>query len=74
MNKGFITTNIKNGVEVITDDEMKSQLVDVERNNEKVTVVKLIFEEKVLNVINTYAPQVGSEKKTRECLGERWMW
>jgi len=56
-------TNTRNDVGVIMDKEMKSKVVDVVRKSDmkRVIVVKLIFEEKVLNVVSAYAPQVGCE-------------
>jgi len=48
------------------DVKMKSKLVGVARKSDKVIVVKLIFEEKVMNVVSAYAPQVGCEEKEKE--------
>jgi len=52
---------------------LKSRVVGVVRKNDKVIVVKLVFEKKVLNIISAYASQVGCEKWTRKCFDERWM-
>jgi hypothetical protein len=55
---------------------MKSKLVDVERKSDRITritTVKWVFEEKVLNVIGVYAPQVGCEEKEKEDFTERLM-
>jgi len=58
-------TNTRNGVGVIMDEEMKDKIVKVVRKSDRVIVVKLIFEEKVLNVVGTYSPQVGCEEKDK---------
>jgi len=48
------------------DEEMKSKVVDVVRKNHRVRVVKLIIEEKVLNIVNVYVLQVGCEEKDKD--------
>jgi len=59
---------------------MKSKLVNVRRKSDRTIMLKLVFEEKVLNVISTYAPHVGCEESqtwrrvlAREVLVERKM-
>jgi len=47
------------------DEEMKNKVLEIVRKSDKVIVVKLIFEEKALNVVSAYAPQVGCEKKDK---------
>ncbi|XP_050528181.1 uncharacterized protein LOC126898283 [Daktulosphaira vitifoliae] len=47
------------------DEEMKSK-VEIARNSDRIMVVKLIFEEKVLNVISAYAPEVGCDEINKE--------
>ncbi|XP_050521633.1 uncharacterized protein LOC126894562 [Daktulosphaira vitifoliae] len=44
------------------DEEMKRRIVEVARKSDRIMVVKLIFEEKVLNVISAYAPQVECDE------------
>jgi len=51
---------------------MKSKVVDVVKKNDRVIVVKLIFKEKALNVVNAYAPQIGCEEKDNKCFSKRW--
>ncbi|XP_050521934.1 uncharacterized protein LOC126894745 [Daktulosphaira vitifoliae] len=48
------------------EEEMKSKVVEVARKSDRIIVVKLIFEEKVLNVISAYAPQVGCSEIDKE--------
>lgn len=47
---------------------MKCELVDVARKEDRIMTVKLVSKEKVLNVINAYAPQVECKKWEREVL------
>ncbi|KAL4142689.1 hypothetical protein QTP88_005099 [Uroleucon formosanum] len=59
-------TSTRNGVGVILDKEMKIKVVDVERKSDRIIMVKLVGEEKVLNVISAYASQVSCEVREKE--------
>ncbi|XP_050524774.1 craniofacial development protein 2-like [Daktulosphaira vitifoliae] len=48
------------------DEEMKSRVVKVARKSDRILVVELIFEEKVLNVISAYVLQVGCDEIYKE--------
>lgn len=50
----------------LLDAEMKRKVVEMIRKSDSVIVVRVILEEKVLNVVNAYAPQVGGEKRQKE--------
>lgn len=49
----------KNGVGILIDKSLKSGVVDVRRQGDMIILVKLVVGDLVLNVISTYAPQVG---------------
>jgi hypothetical protein len=49
----------KNDVGIIIDKSLKNEVVVVRRQGDKIIMIKLIFGDLVLNVISTYAPQVG---------------
>ncbi|XP_050523222.1 uncharacterized protein LOC126895426 [Daktulosphaira vitifoliae] len=59
-------SSTKNDVGIIMDEEMKSKVVEVTRNSDRIIVVKLIFEKKVLNVISAYVQQVGCDEIDKE--------
>jgi exonuclease III len=46
----------RNGVGILIDKSLKNEVVAVRRQGD---MIKLIFEDLVLNVISAYAPQVG---------------
>jgi len=47
---------------------LKNRAVDVVKKCDRVIVVKLIFEKKILNVVSAYASQVGCEEKDKKVL------
>jgi hypothetical protein len=49
----------KNDVGIIIDKSLKNEVIVVRRQGDKIIMIKLIFGDLVLNVISTYAPQVG---------------
>jgi len=68
----FGRTSTRNGVGVILDEEMKSKVVDVGKKSDRIMTVKLVFEEKVLNIVGAYVPQVGCEEREKgKSFGER---
>jgi hypothetical protein len=48
-----------NGVGILIDKSLKNEVVVVRRQGDRIIMIKLIFEDLVLNVISAYAPQVG---------------
>lgn len=52
----------RNDVGVIMDEDMKNKVVNMVQKIYRIMMVKLMFKEKVLNVINAHAPQVGCEE------------
>jgi hypothetical protein len=49
----------RNGVGILIDKRLKNEVVAVMRQWDMIIMIKLIFEDLVLNVISAYAPQVG---------------
>jgi hypothetical protein len=49
----------RNGIGILIDKSLKNEVVAVTRQGDRIIMIKLIFEYLVLNVISTYAPQVG---------------
>ena len=56
----------KNGVGIVLDNNLKESVMDVKRINDRLIVVKVMLENVVMNVISTYAPQVGCEERVKE--------
>lgn len=60
------TSNQRNGVAVVVCEEMKSQVVDVQRVSDRLMVVKLSLDCGAVNIISAYAPQVGCSDSEKE--------
>ena len=58
------TTINKNRVGILINKSLKYEVVDVKRQGDRIILVKLATGDLVLNVINTYAPQVGNKQST----------
>ncbi|KAF3631922.1 ATP-dependent RNA helicase A-like protein [Capsicum annuum] len=57
----------RNGVGILVDEELRGQVVEVKRINDRLMTIKLVIQGFTLNVCSAYALQVGSE-------GEEKMW
>ena len=55
----------KNGVGILIDKSLKDGVVDVRRRCDRIILVKLVVGDLALNVISTYAPQVGLSESTK---------
>ncbi|PHT95150.1 hypothetical protein T459_03032 [Capsicum annuum] len=51
----------RNGVGILVDEELRGQVVEVKRINDRLMTIKLVIRGFTLNVCSAYAPQVGSE-------------
>ena len=51
----------RNGVGILVDEELRGQVVEVKRINDRLMTIKLVVRGFTLNVCSAYAPQVGSE-------------
>ncbi len=56
----------RNGVEVILKEEYVKSVLEVKRVSDRMMSVKLEIEGVMINVISTYAPQVGCEMEEKE--------
>jgi hypothetical protein len=62
------TTSIKNRVCIVLDKNLKDGVVDIQRQVDKIILVKLLVEDLVFNVISAYAPQIGLNKSVKRQL------
>ena len=51
----------RNGVGILVDEELRGQVVEVKRINDRLMTIKLVIRGFTLNVCSAYAPHVGSE-------------
>ena len=52
------------------DKSLKNGVVDVRRQGDRIILVKLVMGDLVLNVISTYAPQVGHNEIVKSNFGK----
>jgi hypothetical protein len=52
-------------VGILINKSLKYGVIDVERCGDRIILVKLVFRNLVLNVFNTYAPQVGHNENIK---------
>jgi hypothetical protein len=62
------TTSIKNRVCIVLDKNLKDGVVDIQRQVDKIILVKLLVGDLVFNVISAYAPQIGLNKSVKRQL------
>jgi exonuclease III len=55
----------RNDVVILIDKSLKNGVVAVRRQGDRIIMIKLVFEDLVLNVISAYAPQVGLNDDVR---------
>jgi hypothetical protein len=48
----------RNGVAILIDKSLKNEVIAVRRQGNNIIMIKLIFRDLILNIINAYAPQV----------------
>jgi hypothetical protein len=65
------TANKNGGVSI--DKSLKNGAVDVRRQQDRVTLVKLVMSDSVLNVISTYTLQICHDESAKRLL-ERLRW
>ena len=61
----MLTPRNRNGVGVIKDKQMLEDVVEVNRNGDRILLVKLVLGKEILNVISVYAPQVGLDESSK---------
>ncbi|XP_060177801.1 uncharacterized protein LOC132607736 [Lycium barbarum] len=55
----------RNGVGILVDSELRDQVVEVRRVNDRMMTIKLVVEGFTLNIISAYAPQVGLDEEVK---------
>lgn len=58
--------NGRNGVGIVLDNELKKKVMCVNRRSDRVMSMKLQLDDIELNILSTYAPQVGCEDEEKE--------
>ncbi|XP_047028785.1 craniofacial development protein 2-like [Helicoverpa zea] len=56
----------RNGVGIVLDKNLKESVIDVKRVNDRIIVVKIMYESLIINVISVYAPQIGCDDRVKE--------
>lgn len=59
----------RNGVGVVLDNVLKECVTDVKRVNDRIIVVKLVWENLIMNIISVYVPQAGCKDEMK---GKFW--
>lgn len=52
----------KNGVGILLEDELRDQLTEVWRANNRMMLIKLVIDRSSLNIISVYAPYIGLDE------------
>ncbi|KAG5571648.1 hypothetical protein H5410_061414 [Solanum commersonii] len=60
----------RNGVGILVDEDLREQVVEVRRINDRLMMVKLVIEGCTLSVISAYAPQVGLDEEAKKIFYE----
>ena len=60
----------RNGVGVVLDQDIKEQIVEVERKSSRILRIKLMYGQETINVVSAYAPQTGCSDAEKE---EFWL-
>ncbi|KAG5580523.1 hypothetical protein H5410_051150 [Solanum commersonii] len=60
----------RNGVGILVDGDLREQVVEVRRINDRLMMVKLVIGGCTLSVISAYAPQVGLEEEAKKLFYE----
>ncbi|XP_059308791.1 uncharacterized protein LOC132059965 [Lycium ferocissimum] len=60
----------RNGVGILVDSELRDQVVEVRRVNDRMMTIKLVVGGFTLNIISAYASQVGLGEEVKRCFWE----
>ncbi|XP_075077278.1 uncharacterized protein LOC142164013 [Nicotiana tabacum] len=60
----------KNGVSILVYRDLRESVVEVRRVNDRLTTIKLVVGECILNVVNAYAPQTGLDGEVKRSFWE----
>ncbi|KAG5591071.1 hypothetical protein H5410_041585 [Solanum commersonii] len=56
----------RNGVGILVDGDLREQVVEVRRINDRLMTIKLVIGGSTLSVISAYAPQVGLDEEAKK--------
>ena len=57
----------RNGVGMVLSSEMKEEIIEVNRRNDRIIWIRLMVENCALNVFSVYAPQIGCPDEEKDC-------
>jgi len=63
----------RNGVGILVDGDLREQVVEVRRINDRLMTIKLVIGGCTLNIISAYAPQVGLDEEAKISFMRNWM-
>ncbi|XP_063611353.1 craniofacial development protein 2-like [Penaeus indicus] len=55
-----------NGVGIILDEELKQRVVEVQRPSDRLMSIKVLAGKSLINIVSSYAPQIGCEDQEKE--------
>jgi hypothetical protein len=58
-------TSTKNGIGIVLNKSLKDGVVDIKRQGDNITLMKLLVGDLVFNVISAYAPQIGLNESVK---------
>jgi len=63
----------RNGVGILVDGDLREQVVEVRRINDRLMTINLVIGGCTLNIISAYAPQVGLDEEAKISFMRNWM-
>ncbi|KAG5629010.1 hypothetical protein H5410_000727 [Solanum commersonii] len=60
----------RNGVGILVDGDLREQVVEVRRINDRLMTIKLVIGGCTLNIISAYAPQAGLDEEAKKLFYE----
>ena len=55
----------RNGVGVIIDKSLKDNVIKINRIGDRILALKIVVDDKIVNIISAYAPQVGLDMSSK---------
>ena len=60
----------RNGVGIVLSNKLRDSIVSIKRTNDRIMVIKLCFQGKMINIFSVYAPQVGCSEEEKNSFWE----
>ena len=60
----------RNGVDIVLSNKLRDSIVSIKRTNDRIMVIKLCFQGKMINIFTAYAPQVGCDEEEKNSFWE----